>query len=97
MLAIHEFYFPQNQNFDKSAKFIAHEIFALYGIINPIKGCLYSATIAYATVVPELAPQLEILQCMQIFKTYTNMHKYHPVADKCRFYLECSVFMHMYV
>ena len=32
-------------------------------IINPIKGCIYSATIAYATVVPELAPQLEILQC----------------------------------
>ena len=31
MLAICKIYFPWNQNFDKSAKLIAHEIFALYG------------------------------------------------------------------
>ena len=32
MLIVCEIYFPQNQNFDKSVKFIAHEIFALYGM-----------------------------------------------------------------
>ena len=32
MLAIREIYFLQNQNFNKSAKFIAHKIFVLYGI-----------------------------------------------------------------
>ena len=30
MLVIRKIYFPQNQNFDRSAKFIAHKIFALY-------------------------------------------------------------------
>ena len=29
-----KFYFPRNQNFDESTKFIAHEIFALYGIMT---------------------------------------------------------------
>ena len=40
MLAICEFYFPQNQKLKKSVEFIAHEIFALYGII--IFNFLYS-------------------------------------------------------
>ena len=31
MLAIHKICFSWNQNFDKYMKFIAHEIFVLYG------------------------------------------------------------------
>ena len=65
---------------------------ACYVIINSIKDCIYSATIAFARACTSIGNIT-----MRIFKTYTIMYKYHPVADKYRFYLERSVFMHMYV